>query len=311
MEEPMSRKFFLSRCLGIAALIILSLLIWAACVRSSHTKLLRVTFLDVGQGESILIEPPSGQDMLIDGGGASDRNQVDSTNVGLRTVVPYLHYRGISRLAVVLLTQPQGDHCGGLTAVLREESVGAILDGAIAPFPSADYREFRQEIRQRHIPSVHAMRGMRINLGDGVSADILNPPASAFPPPTAPGRGDQALDNDSVVLRLNYGRTHFLFTSDAQAVTEQALLAEGCPLSADVLQAGHGGSADATGDDWLTRVHPGFAAISCGKSASPSPSLQLLARLAAHHVTALSTASNGAILFISDGRTVTAHPFLR
>ena len=286
------------------------LLGWAAHPRPDpDAGRLRVTVLDVGQGDCILVETPTGRTMLVDGGGSNDETQVDSTDVGLRTVVPYLHYRGINKLDVVVLTHPHGDHCGGLTAVLREEPVGVVLDGTVLPYPSADYTAFRQEIQSRHVPYQHAARGMRADLGDGVTADVLNPPANGTLYGTQ--TDDATVNNYSVVLRLTYGRTHFLLTGDAETEAEDNILATGCDLSSDVLKAGHHGAANATGDAWLARVRPRYAAISCGAHnpfGHPSPAT--VARLAAHRVTTYCTARNGAITFVSDGSTVTARPFL-
>ena len=294
-----------------AALLLPLLLLVAWAVRPDpDAGKLRVTVLDVGQGDCILVETPSRRAMLIDGGGSSDESQVDSTDVGIKTVVPYLHYRGLNRLDVVVLTHPHGDHCGGLTAVLREEPVGVVLDGTVLPYPSADYTAFRQEIQQKHIPYEHAARGMRLDLGDGVTAAVLNPPAAGTPYGTQPD--NTTVNNYSAVLRLAYGRTHILLTGDAQAEAEDNMLASGADLSADALKVGHHGAANATGDAWLARVRPRLAAISCGAHnpfGHPSPAT--LARLAAHHVTTYCTAWNGAVLFTSDGKTVTARPFVR
>ena len=147
---------------------------------------------------------------------------------------------------------------------------------------------------------------MRLDLGGGVTADVLNPPATGTPYGTQ--TDDATVNNYSAVLRLGYGRTHFLLTGDAETEAEQNILATGCDLSCDVLKAGHHGAANATGDDWLARVRPRYAAISCGAHnpfGHPSPAT--LARLAAHHVTTFCTAKNGAITFVSDGGTVTAN----
>jgi len=292
-------------------LSLLPLLWWAAHPRPDPDGgKLRVTVLDVGQGDCILVETPTRRAMLIDGGGSNDESQVDSTDVGQKIVVPFLHYRGLNHLDVVVLTHPHGDHCGGLTAVLREEAVGAVLDGTVLPYPSADYMAFRKEIKDRHILCQHAARGMRLDLGNGVTADVLNPPAAGTPYGTQPD--DATVNNYSAVLRLNYGRTHFLLTGDAEFDAERSMLAA-CPdVSCDVLKVGHHGAANATGDEWLARVRPRYAAISCGQhNTFGHPNPATLARLDAHGVQTFRTDKNGAILFLSDGQVVTARPFLR
>ena len=176
-----------------AALLLplLTLVGWAAHPRPDpDAGKLRVTVLDVGQGDCILVETPTGRAMLVDGGGSNDESQVDSTDVGLRTVVPFLHYRGINRLDVVVLTHPHGDHCGGLTAVLREEPVGVVLDGTVLPYPSADYAAFRQEIQAaaHPLPTRRARDapGPRRRRDGGLSSIPPPPGRPTAPSPTTP-----------------------------------------------------------------------------------------------------------------------------
>ncbi len=275
-------------------------------------KTLRVTVLDVGQGDCICVQTPSGRVLLIDGGGANDESAGAHERrdaVGERVVLPFLRYEGINRVDVLVLTHPHGDHVGGLPAVLRDEEIGAVLDGTRLPYPSPSYTEFLRLVRQKRIPYAHAARGMTINLGDGVRADVLNPPADGFPYGT--GGDDATVNNYSAVLLLTDGRTRFLLTGDAETAAEDAIEAAAPDLSADVLKVGHHGAGNATGDSWLARVRPRFAAISCGAhNVFGHPAPATVARLAAHHVQTYCTAWNGAITFVSDGRTVTAHPFL-
>lgn len=268
-----------------------------------------MTILDVGQGDCLFVETPGGRTMLIDGGGAGNESQADASDVGERTVVPFLHHKAVNRVDVLMLTHPHGDHAGGLSAVLREETVGIALDGTVLPSPTPAYTEFRTLVRQKHVAYKRAARGMSLNLGDGVRADILNPPATGMPYGTNPDNA--TVNNYSVVLRLSYGQTRFLLDGDAQAEAEQTMEAAGDNLRADVLKTGHHGADNATGDAWLDRVHPRFAVISCGaRNTFGHPSPRTLARLAAHGVQIFRTDKNGAVTFVSDGRTVTAHPFL-
>jgi competence protein ComEC len=147
-----------------------------------------------------------------------------------------------------------------------------------------------------------------MDLGDGVTAVVLNPPVSGTPYGT--GTDDTTINNYSAVLRLTYGQTHFLLTGDAEFAAEDNIMATGADISADVLKVGHHGAGNATSNAWLAHVRPCWAAISCGLHNSfghPAPAT--IARLAAHRVTTYCTAWNGAITFTSNGRVVTAHPF--
>jgi len=271
---------------------------------------LRVCVLDVGQGDCIVVETPSGRTLVIDGGGVNDETRPeDGADVGERVVVPYLHTRGINRVDVLVLTHPHGDHVGGLVSVLREEPVGVVLDGTVLPYPTPAYLAFLAGVKSRHLACRHACRGMRLNLGDGVTADVLNPPSSGTPYGVNPD--NSTVNNYSVVLRLTYGRTHFLLMGDAETAAEQNMQDAGSDLTADVLKAGHHGAANASSEAFLARVHPRYAAISCGRHnhfGHPAPAT--LARFAANAIQTFRTDQNGAITFQSDGQTIKAEPFV-
>src|SRR3569833_2775914 len=169
---------------------------------------LRVTVIDVGQGESIDVETPSRHTMLVDGGGSNDESAGDPADVGRKSGIPYLRYRGIGKVDVVVLTHPHSDHVGGLVAVLKDERVDAVLDGTVLSYNTPSYDAFLNEVAKDKIPYRHAVRGTHLDFGDGVTADVLNPPVSG----QAYGvKLDNAtVNNYSVVLRLTYGRTHIL-----------------------------------------------------------------------------------------------------
>lgn len=271
---------------------------------------LRLTVLDVGQGDCLLLQTPNGRTVLIDGGGANDETEAAQSDIGEKTVVPFLHFEGINRVDVLVLTHPHGDHVGGLSAVLREEQVGVVLDGTCLPYPSPAYMSVLALVRQKHIPYEHAVRGMRLALDTGVTANVLNPPAQGLVYGTEPN--NDTVNNYSAVLRVTYGRTHFLLDGDAENDAEASMLAAYGDLSADVLKCGHHGANNASSDAWLDRVHPRFAAVSCGlHNPFGHPNPATLARLSAHGVQTFRTDKNGAITFVSDGKTVIAKPFLR
>jgi len=296
------RRFLLVAILGVFALL-------TSCSHDANRGKLTVTVIDVGQADCILVETPSGHAMLIDGGGSNDETQVDTRHVGLQTVVPYLRYRGIDRLDVVLLTHPHSDHCGGLPDILRSMPVGQVLDGTVLPYPTPPYEHFLQTVQQFKIPYRVARRGMRLDFQDGVTALIVNPPAGGAAYGTTPD--NTTMNNYSAVVRLTYGSTHILLDGDAQTEAEQNMLAAYTPseLTADVLKCGHHGAANATSDEWLTAVHPTYATISCGlHNHFGHPSPLTVARLQAHDIRTFVTAQSGAIVFVDDGQTITATP---
>lgn len=276
-----------------------------SCAQVPDHQKLRLTVLDVGQGDCLLVETPSHRTMLIDGGGSNDDMQVDPRQVGLKTIIPYLHYRGINSLDLIVLSHPHSDHVGGLSSVLREVKVGAVLDGDVLDNPTPSYKACLDVIRAKHIPYRHAVRGTHIDFQDGVSGDFLNPPngGAAYGTDT----GNDTMNNYSAVLRLTYGKTHFLLDGDAENEAEADMLAHGEDVEADVLKCGHHGAGNATSDAWLSRVHPRFAAISCGlRNTFGHPNPGTIERLHAHGVQTFRTDLNGAIIFESDGQAVTA-----
>jgi len=291
-----------TKLLPAIAVGLLSLLL-TSCSPDPDSGKLRVTVLDVGQGDSILIEMPGRRTMLIDGGGSNDETQVDPTGVGRKTVIPYLHFRGIDKIDLVILTHPHSDHVGGLVDVLKEVPVGSVLDGTVLDYPTVPYKAFLAEVRQYHIPYAHAVRGTHIDFHDGVVCDVLNPPAAGRPYGT--GLDNKTINDYSAVVRLTYGRVHFMFDGDAEFEAENDMLASGEDVSSDVLKCGHHGSGNATSDAWLNAVHPRYAAISCGlHNVFGHPAPATLARLKAHGVTTIVTAFDGAAVFVSDGKTV-------
>ncbi len=304
------------RLLRIAPLVAGGSMLWWGLARHSDPDAgkLRVTAIDVGQGDSTLIQTPSGRTILVDGGGTSDETDADASDVGVKIVVPFLQFLGINRLDALVLTHPHGDHVGGLAAVLRAQEIGTILDGTTLPYPSPAYTQFLDLVRRKRIPYAHAVRGQTLDMGDGVTLRVLNPPPTpAFGDTAAYGTNtdDATVNNYSVGLLLQYGQIRFILTGDAQNEAEGAMLDAHADLSCDVLKAGHHGSRNATSDAWLGRLQPKLAVISCGRHnrfGHPAPST--LARLDAHNVQTFRTDKQGAITFVSDGRTVTARPFL-
>ena len=159
-------------------------------------------------------------------------------------------------------------------------------------------------MRNRHIPYRRVLRGTHLDFGDGVRADALNPPPGL---PYGTATDNATMNNYSAVFLLTYGHTYILLDGDAQLEAETNMLAAYPNLQADVLKCGHHGAANATSDAWLDRIHPKYAAISCGLHNSfghPNPAT--LARLKAHGVQTYVTATDGAIVFVSDGVRVTA-----
>jgi competence protein ComEC len=299
--------------LAFALVIILSLFVWdrAFSAQALGGRLLTVTVIDVGQGDSILVEPPDGKKILIDGGGmdrgegnGSDRGKLTSADqaaddpVGSRIVVPFLHRRGINHLDLVILTHPHADHLGGLNKVLEEIKVDEVLDGGQV-YASQTYRRFKQLIAANRIKYELGRAGQVLDLGRDINGYILNP--------SEPLLGDT--NSDSIVMRLVYRDVSFLLTGDLGRPGEARVLNSGAVLSSTVLKVGHHGSATSTSDEFLRAVNPKSAVISVGRhNRYRHPAVSTLKRLAEAGVQVYRTDENGAVEIKTDGKELVIVP---
>jgi len=245
---------------------------------------LGVHYIDVGQGDSTLVQLPSGQTILIDGG---------TTSAGY-TVVDYLNSLGIPGIDHLISTHPHEGHIGGLITVLKEISVDKVYMPR-ATHTTRTFENFLLAIQEK---------GLRITEGKaGVALDIGNEATATFV--GAVGASYDDLNNYSAVLRLTYGETSFLFTGDAEVLSEREMMAGNLPLEADVLKVGHHGSRTSTSEAFLKEVEPSVAVISVGKDNTYGhPHSEVLARLARHGVATFRTDIHGTVVVISDGQTL-------
>lgn len=245
---------------------------------------LEVHFLDVGQAESILIKGPDAS-MLIDAGENGQGEEV----------LRYLKGAGVSKLDYVVGTHPHSDHIGGLDEVIRELRVEQVilpdLPDEIVP-TTQTYTDLLLAISKKGLKITPAKPGRTYSLGDGAEVRILGPAAQY-----------SDLNNMSVICRLTYGETAFLFTGDAGVEAEQDILDSGASVVADVLNAGHHGSNTSTGPRWLEAVSPRVAVISCGVDNSYGhPHREVIAALEAREIRILRTDRNGAVVIASNGK---------
>lgn len=246
---------------------------------------LKVHFIDVGQADSILIQLPSSQNILIDGG-----NNDDGT-----LIVNYLKQQGVKRLDYVIGTHPHEDHIGSLDFAIRSFKVGKVYLPKVV-HTSKTYEDLLLAIKDKGLTVTQAKAGVKLDVGPGIEAVMLSPNSSIY----------DDLNNYSAVLKLTYGDTSFLFTGDAEAESENEMLAAGYNLRADVLKVGHHGSNSSTTPTFLKAVSPKYAVISVGKDnkyGHPHP--ETLAKLSEAGVQIFRTDLQGTIVAVSDGKTIT------
>jgi competence protein ComEC len=293
--------------IGILALSAIAIAIYPFAPRWSKGKL-EMTVLDVGQGDSLLVVSPHGRTLLIDGGGAFggfpghvEHNGIDP---GEEAVSPYLWSRGFQKLDVVALTHAHQDHIGGLTAILENFRVGTLWIGR--EVKSQTLANLEKLAREKKIPIVHEMHGKPFSW-DGVEAEVLWPEIS----PQEVGPSPQ--NNDSLVLRMQYGKRTMMLPGDAEKQVESSILADNgeAALRADILKVGHHGSKNSTTAGFLAAMHPSVAVISAGEDnpyGHPNP--ELLERLENAEVRILRTDRDGAVRVLTDGNDLEVSCFV-
>lgn len=269
--------------LGILVLLLAAtLMVWHGSARGSMSTELTISFLDVGQGDAILIETPDGIDVLVDGGPGSAVLAELAATLGAfdRTI------------DMVVATHPDADHIGGLIDVLARYDVHTILMTEHEGDSNAA-RAYREAVRKEGAEIVYAAQGQQFLLGASTTLDIL------FPVGDATGMGT---NESSIVARLAYGETDVLLTGDAPRQTEMELVAMyGEGLESEILKVGHHGSRTSTDGVFVETVAPTYAVISAGEDNQYGhPHQEVLTTLAAHGVSILETA-NERITFATDG----------
>jgi competence protein ComEC len=270
---------------------------------------LHLDAIDVGQADCLLIRAPGMHAMLVDGGGKLERGgapgdvvaQPIGDVIASKTVVPFLLRHWVLHLDAVVLTHPHGDHAGGLPVILARERVDGVYDSAQL-YGGPAYRRVIDVVRARRIPYYVARRGESFALGPSTHIAVLAPEM-----PLIVGSSSD-INNNSVVLRVEFERVAMLLTGDAQAEAEARLLSHGgADLRADILKVGHHGSAYSSTPAFLAAVQPKIAIISCGlQNVFGHPSPRTLAALHAAGATIFRTDLDGGITVYATGAGVSA-----
>lgn len=242
---------------------------------------LRISYLDVGQADAILIEN-NGEVMLIDAGNNEDGD----------LLVNYFRQEGINEFKYVVGTHPHEDHIGGLDDVINNFEIRTIYIPDVIT-TTKTFMDVLDAIEAKNmtykVPKIHET----FTLGEAVIEVLYT------------GTDEKDLNNASIVLRLDFGKTSFLFTGDATKKCEEELLKSGVKIESDVLKVGHHGSRYSTTDEFLDKVNPMYAVISVGASNSYNhPESVILDKLEKNNIDIYRTDLEGTIIVTSDGYNI-------
>ncbi len=259
---------------------------------SSYSKTLKMTFVDVGQGDSILIEFPGHKKMLIDGGGTPE----ETFDIGEYVVSPFLWKKGIKKVDYLVLSHAHPDHMNGLKAVARNFKIREFWE-AFSPQNSGSYDELKKLLSSKTIQR-RMFRG-QTEIFDGINIEVLNPARTDLHRP-------RVHNDHSIVLRISYGRVAFLLTADIGKEVEYGLIGSSFTLLSQVMKAPHHGSDSSSSEEFLRAVAPEFVIVSAGAGNRYGlPDSLVLERYDRSRAKVYRTDLDGAVEISSDGRSIT------
>jgi competence protein ComEC len=241
--------------------------------------------LDVGQGDALFVESPTGTQILFDGGPPR------KISGQLARVMPFYD----KSIDAIVITNPDADHISGFLDIFKNYKVGRVFESGTFN-DSKTYQNFKNEIKNQNIPDILARKGMKLDIGGGVFIDILFPDRDV---------SNWETNTGSIVARLSYGKTSVMLTGDAPVETEKIILSENPPeqLHSNILKVGHHGSRSSTSPEFLQAVSPIYALISVGKDNKYGhPHQEILDILSSFRAKIFRTDEMGTIVIKSDGQ---------
>lgn len=267
-------------------LLILNVVIWATLAQATERQsgVLTVSFLDIGQGDSIYIEAPNGRQMIVDGG----------PNESLMSALPDVLVFGDKTIDVLVVTNPDADHYSGFIPLIESFEIGAIVESGTSSDTTL-YDSFQQLITEKEIDHVEAYSGQKIILDEerNVYLEILFPNTDV---------SSWDSNDGSIVSKLVYGNTSVLLMGDSTKLAEGIVVSRNDLSGVDILKAGHHGSKTSTGLPLLEESKPSVVVISAGEdNRYGHPDEETIENLNEMGIPYLVTMDEGTITFISDG----------
>jgi competence protein ComEC len=293
------RYLFIGLCVAFAC----DLAYWS--FKDTFQKDLKLTFIDVGHGDSIFIEFPKGKKMLIDGGGLYE----DRFDIGKNVIAPFLWKKKIRRIDTLVLTHPDPDHLKGLNFIASQFSIGQFWENGFET-PSEPYLRLKEILRQKDIKTQSLSEENPSQIIDGVEVSVLNPPPWNVMRRKVQTPSD--LNNSSLVLKLQFKDVSVLLAGDVEKEAEGWMLRKGYPLRADILKVPHHGSLSSSSLPFLDRARPTFAILSVGeRNIARLPHPEVLKRYKQLGSRILRTDKHGAITLVTDGESIEVKTFLK
>jgi competence protein ComEC len=264
-----------------------------------------LTFIDVGHGDSILVEFPKGKRMLIDGGGLHE----DRFDIGKNVIAPFLWEKKIRRMDILALTHPDPDHLKGLNFIASQFSIGQFWDHGFQT-ASEPYLHLKKILEEKQIKTLSLNGETPPQMINGVEISFLNPPARETAQRKVQNLRD--MNNSSLVMKLQFKNVSVLLTGDIGKEAEEQILRRGDSLKADILKIPHHGSSSSSSPLFLERVKPTYAILSVGeRNIGRLPHPEVLKRYSQLGASLFRTDRHGAITVVTDGEYIDIRPFLK
>ncbi len=285
MEEGRFQKHWIDK--KTVSMIILAAYVLSIGVFHFPSNQLQITFIDVGQGDSIFIQTPR-RNILIDTGGTHEGAK-RPRDIGKEILVPYFLKNRIKKIDIMMLSHEHRDHIGGAMSVLNNIKVNALVIGT-GKYETEDFKKIEEQCLRKKIKLYSLSKGSRIKIEDQVYMDILHPDKHLI----TSSRDDT--NNNSLVVLMNYGDNKLLFTGDIEEEAEKMIIEQYPDLKVDILKVPHHGSRYSSSDDFIKRLSPKIAIVQVGKNRFGHPDPVILKKFRENHISVFRNDENGAII---------------